>query len=252
MTDSPGIGHNNPPDPLVTRANECVDHANKWLTERGDVDQWTAEIADKANFFLGQTDDAWKELDGQRLSEGRAFKKQQEDKYNAPLALLVKAKTAIADLKRKWLKKEEDRLAAEKAKAEAEAERLAKEAEEQRKKAEAEAGKKGGSPLQAQLRAEEAAEEARAAQERAATAPQKAQIKGAYTSRASTLKDYWSAEITDLSAAFKYYNGKNNPNRGILSDAIKAAIQDIADREAKLLKDEKKAPPGITFKKDRR
>jgi hypothetical protein len=82
--------------------------------------------------------------------------------------------------------------------------------------------------------------------------PEKAVITGTFSPRAKGLTDYWSAEISDISLAFKHYNAKSNPNRATLAAAIEECIKGIANREARLHKDETKAPPGIKFIKERR
>jgi hypothetical protein len=151
-----------------------------------------------------------------------------------------------------WLKKEDDRLAEERRVAQAKIDQARKEAEEAEKRAVKEAGKKNGDPLRAQIAAEQAQAAIAAAEETAAAVPEKAQIKGAYTRTAVGLRDYWSAEITDLSAAFKHYNAKKNPYRDTLGLAIKAALEDIADKDAKKTKDVSKAPEGVTFKMEKR
>lgn len=248
------IGANNPPDadPLLVEAQERVDTANRWLTERDDWAQWDAETADKANFFIAQVSATHAALDGQRLEEGRKFKAAQEAKYSAPLSLLLMAKDKLAKMRREWLKREDDRIAAEKRRQEEAAMKALAEAEEARKRAEAEAAKKGGDPLRAELQAQEAAKKAEEIAMAAAEAPEKAVIKGAFTTRATGLREVWSAEVLDLSEAFKHYNKKANPHKAGLEDAIRAYIVGVATKEARLYKDEAKAPPGIKFIKDRR
>lgn len=248
------IGGNAPPDPLLAEAAERVDTANKYLIERGDPAKWTPEIADKANFFVGQIGETFTALDNRRKDENRAWLAEQDKKYKDPLALLTSAKAKLADLRRAYLKREEDRLAEERKKVEAAAELARKAAIEAENKAKEAAAIKGGDPLRAELEAQKAKEAADAAAEAAATAPTKAKIEGAYSTRATGLKDSWRAEITDISAAFKHYNGKKHPSRSILAAAVEAAIQSIADREARLLKTEDAAtfPPGIKFIKERK
>lgn len=250
------VGGNNPPetDPLIVEANERVDTANRYLTERADVDQWTQEIADRANFFIEQVDGTHKVLNEQRLQEGRDFDAKQKAKYQSPLSLLIAAKTKLQDLRRAYLKKQEDRLEAErKAKAE-EARKLQEAADEVARKAAEEAKKKGGDPLraeQAALKAQVAADEAAIAAE---TAPTKATISGQYSSRATGLKDHWRAEIEDVSAAFKHYNKASNPVAKLkLATAIKEVIQDLADKDARAMKVEGEGHiPGIKIVKERR
>lgn len=248
------IGGNLPPDPLLAEATERVDTANKYLTERGDPAKWTPEIADKANFFIGQCGETWTALDNRRKDENRAWLAEQDKKYKDPLTLLVSAKEKLTDLRRSYLKREEDRLAEEKRKVDAAAELAKKNAEEAARRAAEAASKKGGDPLRAELEAQKARDAADQAAEAAAAAPTKAKIEGAYSTRATGLKDHWSATIENLSEAFKHYNKKNNPVRVLLARAIEDVIQTAADRKAKQIKSEDPAdfPPGIKFVRTRK
>jgi hypothetical protein len=252
MNGTAGIGHNQPPDPLIVEAAERVDTANKYLIERGDPAKWTPEIADKANFFVGQIGGTFTALDERRKDENRAWLAKQDTIYKDPLALLTAAKTKLADLRRAYLKREEDRLAEEKQKADAAAAAAQKAAEEAERRAQEAATKKGGDPLRAELEAQRAKEAAEAAAQVAAAAPERAQITGQFSPRATGLKDSWRAEITDLSEAFKFYNKAKNIYKSALTAAITVAIQGFADRDARFLKDEAKAGPGVKFIRERR
>lgn len=248
------MGANMPPetDPLIVEANERVDTANRYLTERGDVDKWDDEIADKANAFIEQIAGTHSTLNEQRLQEGRDFQAKQKAKYDSPLALLVAAKNKLVALRTDFLKKKEAKLEAERKKAEEAAAEAKRVAEEAARRAAEEAKKKGGDPLRAELQAQQAREKAAALEAEAEAAPTRAHISGTYSSRAKGLQDHWSAEITDLSEAFKHFNKKANPHKPTLEAAIRECIQTIANKEAKLHKDEAKAPPGIKFVKERR
>lgn len=251
-TALPPKDHNNPPDPLIIEMDERIDNANKWLKERPDWEKWDLATADKANFFVEQIQATWKALDDRRLEEGRAFTAKQKAFYSDPLALLIMAKDKMKALRTSWLKREDDRVLEAKRKAEAEAKRLADEADAARIKAEKAAKAKGGDPLRAELAATKALEVATEAAAVAEAAPVKAQISGTYSSRAKGLTDYWSGEVTDMSLAFKHYNAKGSPKKDRLALAIKAAIEQFANEDARALKDETKAPPGVKFNKDRR
>lgn len=241
-----------PADPLIVEMNERIDAANRWLKERLDWEKWDLATADKANFFIEQIQATWKALDDRRLDEGRDFKKKQDAFYKDPLALLVLAKSKIAPLRTEWLKREDDRVLEEKRKAEVEAERLRKVAADAEKKAQDALKKKGGDPLRAELEAGKARDAAVEAAVAADNAPEKARITGDYSSRAKGLTDYWSGQITDISLAFKHYNSKNSPYKGMLALAIQSAIERFVNEDARKLKDETKAPPGTKFIKDRR
>lgn len=249
-----GMGGNLPPDPLLAEAQERIDTANRYLVERGDPAAWTPEIADKANFFVGQVGETWTALDNRRKDENRDWLAKQDKIYRDPLSLLASAKLKLIDIRRAYLKREEDRLAEERRKVEAAAAAAQKAAAEAERRAQEAATKKNGDPLRAELEAQKAREAAEAAAEAAAAAPVKATISGQYSARATGLKDSWRAEIDDISAAFKHYNNKKHPSRSILAAAVEVAIQSIADREARLLKTEDPAnfPPGIKFIKERK
>lgn len=242
------MGDNNPPepiDPLIIEGNERVDTANRWLTQRKEITD--AEMADKAQFFISQVEGTRKALDDQRLAEGRQFKKQQDVKYSTPLSLLELAKTKLTDMRRAWLKKEDDRLTKERQEAEARVETARKAAEEAQKRAEAEARKKNGDPLRAEIAAREAAAAITAAEEDMTAVPEKAAIKGAYTTKAVGLRDYWSATVDDFTEAFKTYK-----KRPAVILAIKAAVEKEADTDAKKFKDKTLAPKGVTFNMEKR
>lgn len=243
-------GDNNPPDPLLLEAEERVDAANKWITERPDITDM--DMADRANVFASQCQATWKALDDQRLEEGRAFDATQAAKYKTPLTLLKAARDRILVLRTAFLKKEEDRLDAQRKAAAAEVERARKEAEDAVRRAQEAAKKKGGDVLRTELAAGAAAEAVDAAQEKAEAVPDRAQIRGTSGMRAVGLKDHWSAEITDISAAFKHYNKKGTGTKAALEKAIRETIARLATDDARIFKDEAKAPPGIRFVKDRR
>lgn len=251
-TALPPTTHNNPPDALIVEMDERIDAANKWLKGRPDWEKWDLATADKANFFIEQIGATWKALDDRRLEEGRAFKKKQDDFYKDPLALLVLAKEKMVPLRRKWLIREDERVQQERREAEQRAAQAAADAEKAIRDAELAATKKGGDPLRAELAATKAQEVAVEAAAQAEAAPEKARITGTFSSRAKGLTDYWSGEVTDISLAFKHYNAKGSAKKDRLALAIKAAIDTFANEDARALKDETKAPPGVKFIKDRR
>lgn len=236
----PPRNHNNPPDPLVIEADERIDTAEKWLTERPEITD--AEMADKASFFITQVAATHKALDDQRLEEGRAFKAAQEAKYSKPLSMLVSAKDKLTKLRRAWLLKEEARLEAERKAREEAARKAAEEVERARIAAE-----KSKSPLRAEAALEEAqqrAEEAAAAVEQV---PEKAQIRGQYTTKAVGLREVWGAEIVDFTQAFKTY--KKRPE---VVNAIKDAMEKVAKADAQKAKDINAAPAGVKYTVEKR
>lgn len=239
------IGANNPPDPLIVESDERIDTAQKWLDERPEITD--EAMADKAAFFISQIAGTHKALDEQRKKENRAFKKAQEDKYDTPLSLLDSAKAKLLVLRNAWLAKKQAKLDAERAAAQAEADRVAREAAATLKAAEAEVAKKGTTSLRTEAAVEAAKAKVAEATAKVEAVPVKAQIKGAYTTTAVSLRDFWFAEVTDLAAAFKHYKGNSD-----VQDAIREAITKVASAEAKQAKDTTKAPPGVVFKSEKR
>ena len=100
----------------------------------------------------------------------------------------------------------------------------------------------------AQQAAKEAAKTAKLA-ERAAVKkkPEVAAIKAAPTQRAVTLRVYWSAVVTDETAAIDSY--KDHPT--VRKAALAAALQ-VANEAARTSKDEAAAPLGFRFIKEER
>ncbi|HVY51878.1 MAG TPA: hypothetical protein VHA07_10010 [Devosia sp.] len=242
------IGANNPPEPieferLSVEANERIDVANRWLTERPEITD--AEMADRAAGFEAQLRGTTKALDDAR----RAEKKPLEDQLKAidaryrPLTdLLAKAKDMIVARRNAWLRAEEVRLAREKAAAEAEARRRREEAAAAQRRAEEAARQAGADALRAQQAAEDAARRAAAAEQVAAKAPEKAVIKGDYTARAVGLRSNWTAVVTDEAAALRSYGKHPVVRKAALEAALKLAIA-----EAKAAKDPNAAKPGFRF-----
>lgn len=235
------IGHNNPPaedirTPEQRRVDDLMDAANAWLKSVPEItDEETATACDD---FLKQVKDEADALEKTR----KAFNKPLEDQVKAnndayrPLtALLEKAKSLLTPLKTKWLKREQDRIAAERKKAEEEALRKLQEAEDAKRSA--------ASSVQDAVRADEAqkaADTAMAAVEAANKA--KATVKGNYATRSSGLRTYWSANITDYTKAAIHYC--DNPK-------MVALIQQLADADARDQKDALKVP-GIEPKSEER
>lgn len=133
-----GIGDNQPPGALAT-AIELTSTATSWLAERPEItDADTAkeagEIVDKLratkkSLAAAQKDDLAPH--DQAIAEIKA-------QYKEPASKLEAALNSLLTLSAAWLKRERDRIAAEKAAQEAEARRLREEAERaEREKAEA-------------------------------------------------------------------------------------------------------------------
>lgn len=235
------IGHNNPPaedtrTPEQRRVDDLMAAANEWLANVPEItDEETAKACDD---FLKQVKDEADALEKAR----KAFNKPLEDQVKAnndayrPLtAMLEKAKALLSPLKTKWLKREQDRIAAERRAKEDEALKALQAAEDAKRAA--------ATSIQAAIQADEAqkaAETAMAAVEAASRA--KATVKGNYAARASGLRAYWSAEITDqMKATMNYFD---HPK-------VVALVQSLANADAVEFKD-KLNLPGIKPKKEER
>ncbi len=203
MTTIAQIGDNNPPEPtpfeaIAQEINDLYDEAKGWLDGRPVTSQGQA---DGLNQLINLIGDAEKRADKLRKEEVKPFddgKKEVQARY-LPLigqtktitgkAIMAKegAKKALAP----WLekidaeKREKERIAAEKAEA------LRAEADAARAKASAD-------DLAAREEADRLADEARkAAQKAAYAAKDKAQAVSG-TGRATGLRTYHTAEITDM------------------------------------------------------
>lgn len=174
------------------------------------VDEWQAQgVADelaaaRLRDLQAQLTRLHKQLDEQRAAEkephARAAK-AIDDKYRPVLAIYDACKKRVGILLAGWLRKEQDRLAQERAAAEAEARRLAEEA----RRAAAEAEKSTMAAIDAE-RAIRAAEDASKAAALAASArPQVASAHGA--ARRATLRTSWHAKVASFGPAVKSYWG---------------------------------------------
>lgn len=243
-----GIGGNKPPEPteferLTPIANERIDTANRWMTERPEIT--SAEMADKAAGFEAQLRGTWREMDDARRAEKKPLEEQLkaiDARYNPFLRLLDSAKNMILDRRNAWLRAEEKRLAEERMAAEVAARRQREEAEIARRRAEEAERQAGADALRAKLAAEDAARRAAQLEQAAAKMPEKAAIKGDYTPRAVSLHAKWTAVVTDEKEALKHYGKDPVVRRAALDAALK-----LAQAQAKVAKSKDAAPPGFRF-----
>lgn len=240
-----GIGDNNPPEPtpferLKVEADERIDTANRWITERPTITD--SAMAEKATGFRDQLAATYKATEAQRKADKEPHMlaaKAVDAQYAPVLSLLESAGKAIKA-------KITDYLVAEQAKADAERRAREEAAWQARIQAEkdkyaAEEAAKGGDVLRAQATAEASAKAAADAA-KAAEEPVRATIKGDYNARAVTLRSSWSAEVTDEAGALKHYAKHPQVRAAALAKAL-----DLATADAKALKDATRAPPGFRF-----
>lgn len=198
------IGHNNPPpqgpympDDLAVKHAEFAAAAAIWAKLPEIEGQ---EQSQKAADFIAGAKSVEKLIDEERKRQKKphddAGKVVQE--FFAPKVSAVKiAHETVAAKQAKWLKKENDRLRAEKAAAEKAA--AESKAEAERLKAEAEARGDVVGMAEAEAREKIAAKEVKAA----GRAPVRAKAESATGGgRAMSLRKVWKAEITNINHAF--------------------------------------------------
>lgn len=238
------IGHNNPPEPTPfelseQRINDLYGEAGNWLDGDPIASQ---EQADEVQKLMRLIQEAHKEADARRVDENKPFddgKAAVQARY-APLIAdtkSVKGKTVLAvDLCKKalkpWLEKvdAENRRLAEIGRLEAlEKQRVALEAMRQRQS------------LEDAERAEALVKEAKQADADARKAESaKARAKGA--GRATTLRDNWTAEVTDYTAFARH-----------VWTVHRSDMQAFLDRQAKFIVDSgvHAGIPGVTIRNER-
>lgn len=229
------IGHNSR-TPEQMRVDDLMAAANTWLdTVKEITDEETAKACDD---FLKQVKDEADALEKARKALNKPLEDQvkaNNDAYRPLSAMLEKAKALLTPLKTKWLKREQDRIAAEKKAKEDEALKALQAAEDAKRAA--------TTSIQAAVQADEAqkaADAAMAAVEAANKA--KAQVKGNYATRSSGLRTYWSATITDYTKAAIHYCD---------TPKMVALIQQLADADAREFKEALKVP-GVEPKSEER
>lgn len=199
ITDTPAIGHNNPPEPTPFEAMQAhildlMETAQGFLDGEAIANQETADLVGKLidEARKARTDaDAMRKAEAKPFDDGKAAVQAKwtpltDDKKGKCALIIDTAKRALVP----WLEKleAEQRAAAAKARAEAEqARRVALEAERQARDYGA---------LDDAERAEQARKDADAA-ERAANKAGKAKAHAEGGSRAIGLRTYYRAEVTD-------------------------------------------------------
>lgn len=214
-------GHNKPPTPFDefnTRVTALVANADRWVTERPKLaDKATAELCQAA---LAQLTTTRKALDEQR----RALKVPHEQAakavdtlWNPLLAKIDAAVSSLKPLLEAWLKSERQRLQAERDAADAAARKLQAEADEKARLAE-QSGKASD-----KVAAIIAADQAITAQESVAAVPERAAVKGALATKATSLRTTWQVEVTDHDAALQHYRN----SAAVVEAVAKSAAADV-------------------------
>jgi hypothetical protein len=233
-----GMGHNRPGP--IERAQDLVTAANRWSIEVPairDHDQ-----AGRAQDFVGQLREAKAALEASEKEERAphdAMVVAVRLKYRDPLALISIAYERLQGLLTPWLTKERNRIAAARIQQERDAQRLRDDAKA------ALAKRQIDSSIEAELAAERALEAAADAMRAAARAIERPMVRGELSNKATSLRTFWSAEITDDEMALVHF--ARHP-------AVRAAtlveVRKVANRLAREAKDESAAPPGCRFIKE--
>lgn len=206
-TDSPPpTGHNNPPpfdqgkvDALTKKVAEWADAGTDWLNKKTVDDAETAaKLADYINGGRGvikEIEKTRKDEKDPHLKAGKAV----DAAFKEIGARLEKTLQAVQPMQTAWLRKEQDRLDAERRAAEEEAKRLAEEAERKRKQAEERNDMAGVADAEAE--AKNAAK-----QEKKAAKPVKAKAAShSGGGRAVSLRDKRVVEVTNTRLLFMYF-----------------------------------------------
>jgi len=239
----PPLGHNKPPEPsAIERMPALVDNCNRWLAERPEITD--TEMAGAAQRFTIQLralrDDLAAALKADRKPFDDAIAVLKAT-YLDPQELVRIALDKMEAKNRGWLKREQDRLDAERF----ERERLAEIARLEANAAMERAATKPS--VEAELQAQRATDAFLDATEAAQRTPTRARTRDDYAPRAMSLHSRWKAKVVDETAALKHY--AKHP------DIRAAALDAIVKVATKLAKDQKgkpPLPPGIAFWNDER
>lgn len=135
LTPDRGIGDNGPPSALAT-AIELTSTATSWLAERPEItDADTAKEAGEIVDKLRATKKSLAAAQKDDLAPHDRAIAEIKSQYKEPAGKLETALNALLALSAAWLKRERDRIAAEKAAQEAEARRQREEAERKEREA---------------------------------------------------------------------------------------------------------------------
>lgn len=239
-TATAGIGHNQPDEfaKIKARAEALGTTANEWLRSVKEITD--AETAQACDSFLAQVRAEMKASDADRkkinLPHDQAVK-ANNDRFRPLTSLLETFERLLSSLKAGWLKREQARIAAERAEAEAKA-LAALQAEEDAARAAAKADS-----VAAVVAADEARQKAKEAMATLAAAERaRPQVKGELAARSSGLRQYWFAAITDWDKAIAHFS--EDPR-------VREVVQALANAEARA-SHEKMAVAGAVAKMEER
>lgn len=236
--NEPGFGHNKGPEQTaIERATELLPRINAWLKDHPTIT--TAEVAGQAQELIVQAIKLETKLDTDMRAERAPYDAMVgaiRKKFRDFETLTDSRKRALRQRLTPYLQAEDDRLAAEAN----ERRRLAEEAAARAQRATDIAADRGD--IESALEAARAIDEADEAVAAADQPVERAQIKSDLVSRASSLVPHWSAKIDDPKKAIRFF-----AKALVIDSVIVEAMGKVARRMARELKDESKAPPGVTF-----
>lgn len=239
------IGHNQPNafDALKDRVNELLEVGNAWSDIKTIA---TEEQAKKADDVLSRVRAEIKDVDKARLSETEPLRTKTKilnDQYNDGLkSPLEKITGIIKPLLTAYLKEKEiqrQRAAMQKAK---DADEAIRTADAARRQADEAARSTGQDTIGASLAADETQKAAdEAVKEAQSVHDSTVGVKGNYSSKKTSLRTTYSAEITDFAEALSHCANTN-------TSFIKLAVQTLANQWARSPELRKKPFPGVKLK----
>lgn len=227
---------NDPMAPIRLRVEALLANANAWMKiPEITTEEQAARLEDAYNQVRKYASDTGT-LETERKTMNKPLRDEiaDNDALFKPLLTAVRASmTALGRLRDGWLKK----VQAEQDRRRLEAQRALAAAEEAARKA----AEKPAQAVEDIILGEETEEAVKTAETVARQAEQaRPQIRGEFSSRAGSLRAYYSAEITDLAAAVAHYTLR-----------LREAVQVLADRDAREMK-EALAVPGVKLKTEER
>jgi hypothetical protein len=233
----PGIGHNLPS--TRDRARELIGNADRWTKERPEIT--SEEHAGIADDFVTQLRAARDDLEKDEKAERAPHEQEIEAiklSYRDIRDMVAMALTDMLARSTKWLS-----FKSERAKREAEAKRKAADAAIVEAAQLAHQAQKPDATIEERLAAQRAEEHAEDAVAAASRPVGRARVRGDYSPRAMSLREYWHGEIDDPDLALAYYRKHD----AIVARDLDPMIERAATRHASREKRVDAAPPGVRF-----
>lgn len=240
----PPKGHNQGPvfnpdlvDELATKAGEVADAAGEWK-DAGKIE--SKEQAQKANDFLSGARQLFKEIEERRKVEKQPFLDagyEIDAAFNRVKETVERAANLVKPLVEAFLREEEAKEKARKAKEERKARREAEAAEHARNQAEER------NDVVGQQEAEERAEAAREAEAKAQKAESAKLDSATGGGKRTALRTHRYAEITNVNQAMLYYRAHPEMTRLLLR---------LANAEVRSAKGKAINIPGFDIKEERK